>query len=58
MATTELVPDRAKTEGVTAHVIWMTAGLSCDGGAVAAGPAERELPAGEAYDDDAYEEAG
>ena len=35
MATTEFVPDQAKTEGVTAHVIWMTTGLSCDGDSVA-----------------------
>jgi hydrogenase small subunit len=35
MATTEFVPDQAKTEGITAHVIWMTTGLSCDGDSVA-----------------------
>jgi hydrogenase small subunit len=35
MAATEFVPDQAKTEGITAHVIWMTTGLSCDGDSVA-----------------------
>ena len=35
MAAVEFVPDQAKTEGVTAHVIWMTTGLSCDGDSVA-----------------------
>ena len=35
MATTEFVPDQAATEAVTAHVIWMTTGLSCDGDSVA-----------------------
>ena len=32
---TEFVPDQAKTEGITAHVIWMTTGLGCDGDSVA-----------------------
>ena len=32
---TEVVPDQAKTEGITAHVIWMTTGLGCDGDSVA-----------------------
>jgi hydrogenase small subunit len=35
MAATEFVPGQAKTEAVTAHVIWMTTGLSCDGDSVA-----------------------
>jgi hydrogenase small subunit len=36
MATpTEFVPNQNATEGVTAHVIWMTTGLSCDGDSVA-----------------------
>ena len=35
MATVEFVPNQHATEGVTAHVIWMTAGLSCDGDSVA-----------------------
>ena len=35
MASVEFVPDEAKTDGVTAHVIWMTTGLSCDGDSVA-----------------------
>jgi hydrogenase small subunit len=32
---TEFVPDQAKTEEITAHVIWMTTGLGCDGDSVA-----------------------
>jgi hydrogenase small subunit len=35
MATVEFVPNQSETEGVTAHVIWMTTGLSCDGDSVA-----------------------
>jgi hydrogenase small subunit len=35
MAATEFVPGQATTEAVTAHVIWMTTGLSCDGDSVA-----------------------
>jgi hydrogenase small subunit len=36
MATaTEFVPKQQETEAVTAHVIWMTTGLSCDGDSVA-----------------------
>ena len=36
MATqTEFVPGQHKTEAITAHVIWMTTGLSCDGDSVA-----------------------
>jgi hydrogenase small subunit len=35
MASVEFVPDEAKTDEVTAHVIWMTTGLSCDGDSVA-----------------------
>jgi len=31
----EFVPNQHKTEAVTAHVIWMTTGLSCDGDSVA-----------------------
>jgi hydrogenase small subunit len=32
---TEFVDNQAQTEAVTAHVIWMTTGLSCDGDSVA-----------------------
>ena len=35
MATTEFVPNQHATEAVTAHVIWMTSGLGCDGDSVA-----------------------
>ncbi|MDP9345360.1 MAG: hydrogenase expression protein HypE, partial [Actinomycetota bacterium] len=35
MAATEFVPNQAATEGVTAHVLWMTIGLSCEGDSVA-----------------------
>ena len=36
MATaTEFVPNQAATEAVTAHVLWMTIGLSCEGDSVA-----------------------
>lgn len=31
----EFVPGQAEKEGITAHVIWMTTGLSCDGDSVA-----------------------
>jgi hydrogenase small subunit len=31
----EFVPNQEKTEGITAHIIWMTTGLSCDGDSVA-----------------------
>jgi hydrogenase small subunit len=32
---TEFVPNQQATEGVTAHVLWMTTGLSCEGDSVA-----------------------
>jgi hydrogenase small subunit len=32
---TEFVPNQAATEAVTAHVLWMTTGLSCEGDSVA-----------------------
>ena len=35
MSTTEFVPGQHATEAVTAHVIWMTTGLGCDGDSVA-----------------------
>ena len=35
MSTTEFVPNQHATEAVTAHVIWMTTGLGCDGDSVA-----------------------
>ena len=37
MATTgiEYAPNQAATEQVTAHVLWMTTGLSCEGDSVA-----------------------
>ena len=35
MAATEFIPDQHKTEEVTAHVLWMTTGLSCEGDSVA-----------------------
>ena len=35
MATMEFVKNQHATEAVTAHVIWMTSGLSCDGDSVA-----------------------
>ncbi len=35
MATIEFVPRQRETEQITAHVIWMTSGLSCDGDSVA-----------------------
>lgn len=31
MAATEFVPGQARTEAITAHVLWMTVGLSCEG---------------------------
>ena len=31
----EFVPGQHTTEGVTAHVLWMTTGLSCEGDSVA-----------------------
>ncbi len=34
-AQTEFIPNQHETEAVTAHVIWMTTGLSCDGDSVA-----------------------
>ncbi len=35
MATVDFVPRQRETEQITAHVIWMTSGLSCDGDSVA-----------------------
>src|SRR3954469_8287878 len=35
MAATEFVPNQAKTEAITAHVLWITVGLSCEGDSVA-----------------------
>jgi hydrogenase small subunit len=35
MASIEFAPNQHTTEGVTAHVIWLTSGLSCDGDSVA-----------------------
>ena len=35
MTAVEFVPNQNATEAVTAHVIWMTSGLSCDGDSVA-----------------------
>src|SRR3954466_9131805 len=35
MAAVEFVPDQAKTEAITAHVLWITVGLSCEGDSVA-----------------------
>ena len=35
MATVEFVPKQHETEQITAHVIWMTTGLGCDGDSVA-----------------------
>ena len=37
----EFVANQATTEAVTAHVIWMTTGLSCDGDSVAMTSARR-----------------
>ena len=33
--TTEFIPNQAATEAVTAHVLWITAGQSCEGDSVA-----------------------
>ena len=33
--TVEFVPGQEKTEEITAHVLWMTTGLSCEGDSVA-----------------------
>ena len=35
MAATEVVPNQAQTEAITAHVLWITVGLSCEGDSVA-----------------------
>src|SRR4051794_32789036 len=35
MATVEISPNQAQTEAVTAHVLWITVGLSCEGDSVA-----------------------
>ena len=35
MATTDVFAEHKKTEGVTAHVLWVTTGLSCEGDSVA-----------------------
>ena len=35
MGTVEFTPGQHEKEGITAHVIWMTTGLSCDGDSVA-----------------------
>ena len=35
MAATEVFAEHKKTEEVTAHVLWMTTGLSCEGDSVA-----------------------
>ena len=35
MTATEFIPNQNATEAVTAHVIWMTSGLGCDGDSVA-----------------------
>src|SRR4029450_278261 len=35
MAATEFIPKQNETEAITAHVIWMTTGLGCDGDSVA-----------------------
>ena len=35
MTAMEFVPGQHETEQITAHVIWMTTGLSCDGDSVA-----------------------
>ena len=35
MAATDVFAEHKKTEGVTAHVLWMTTGLSCEGDSVA-----------------------
>src|SRR3954462_1966898 len=35
MSATEFIPNQNATEAVTAHVLWMTTGLSCEGDSVA-----------------------
>ena len=35
MAAMEVVPNQAQTEAITAHVLWITVGLSCEGDSVA-----------------------
>ena len=35
MASIEFAPRQHETEQITAHVIWMTSGLGCDGDSVA-----------------------
>lgn len=35
MSAVEFVPNQARTEAITAHVLWMTVGLSCEGDSVA-----------------------
>jgi len=35
MTSVEFAPNQAKTEAITAHVLWMTVGLSCEGDSVA-----------------------
>ncbi|MCA9513293.1 MAG: hypothetical protein KC560_21460, partial [Myxococcales bacterium] len=35
MARVSFVPNQQATESITAHVVWMTTGLSCDGDSVA-----------------------
>ena len=35
MASVEFAPNQAKTEAITAHVLWVTVGLSCEGDSVA-----------------------
>jgi hypothetical protein len=35
MAATEYAPNQSQTEAITAHVLWMTVGLSCEGDSVA-----------------------
>jgi hydrogenase small subunit len=35
MATVEFAPNQAQTEAITAHVLWVTVGLSCEGDSVA-----------------------
>src|ERR1700732_5085539 len=35
MAPVEFVPNQQQTEQITAHVLWMTTGLSCEGDSVA-----------------------
>ncbi|MEA2473391.1 MAG: hydrogenase small subunit, partial [Thermoleophilaceae bacterium] len=35
MASTDVFAEHKKTEAVTAHVLWVTTGLSCEGDSVA-----------------------